>query len=91
MMYSRICLIIFFSIIASSNMTGCTEKPETIQWYMEHKAERDTKIQWCSDDTGRALSVDCMNAEKAVERVMLDSKVQTIDTFKFVPPVDNNR
>jgi hypothetical protein len=66
-------------------MAGCSEKSQTVQWYMDHKAERDTKLQWCRDDMGRAQSVDCMNAEKAVERVMLTTKKSASDTFVFDP------
>ena len=78
---SRFRLIVFVSLAVTSLMAGCSEKPKTVEWYMEHKAEREARLKPCRADTGRAATPDCMNAEKAVERVMLDSKKSSIDTF----------
>jgi hypothetical protein len=84
-------LFVLVSLIATSLMIGCSEKPKTVEWYMEHKPEREAKLQYCRDDSSRAATPDCLNAEKAAERVVVDSKVRTIDTFKFSPPVQNKR
>ena len=88
MMYPRIRMLVILSIIAAA-MVGCSEKPKTVEWYMEHKGEREVKLKWCRDDMGRAVAVDCLNAEKAAERVVISSKKSTIDTFKYQPPVTN--
>ncbi len=66
-------------------LAGCSNSShQTVEWYVEHKAEREAKLKWCNDDMARATDVDCLNATKAKERVML-SGPSAADSFKFNP------
>jgi hypothetical protein len=87
---SRFRLFVLVSLAATSLMAGCSEKPKTVEWYMEHKAEREAKVKYCRDDMGRAASADCLNAEKAVQQLRVSGSTKSaIDTFKYQPPVTN--
>ncbi|PLX76767.1 MAG: hypothetical protein C0607_03650 [Azoarcus sp.] len=64
-------------------LAGCSNSShQSVEWYMEHQAERALKLQWCNDDMARATDVDCLNATKAKERAML-SGPGAVDSFKF--------
>ena len=40
---------------------GCSNSEhQTVEWYMQHQAEREAKLKWCNDDASRALDPDCM-------------------------------
>ncbi|MBY0365130.1 MAG: EexN family lipoprotein [Burkholderiaceae bacterium] len=65
-------------------LAGCSKSEHSVEWYMEHKAEREEKVKWCNDDMSRATDVDCLNASKAKERAMLQGP-SAADSFKFNP------
>ena len=72
-----------FMLVLGSFLFACSESEHTIDWYKEHKAERDEKIKWCSYDTARMLKTDCMNADKAQTLIVVDPKTpRAADTFK---------
>ena len=61
---------------------GCGESHQTVEWYQEHKTERDEKLKWCREDVGHASDMDCMNARKAMQRTMI-SGPSAVETFHF--------
>lgn len=65
-------------------LVGCSKSEHSVEWYVEHKAEREAKLKWCNDDMSRATDVDCLNASKAKERAMLQGP-SAAESFKFNP------
>lgn len=65
-------------------MTGCSKSEQSVDWYMEHKDEREAKVKWCNEDMARAADVGCLNAMRAKERTMLQGP-SAADSFKFNP------
>jgi hypothetical protein len=50
------------------NLIGCekAEEVRTVEWYREHKAERQEQIKKCSNNPGQlAATPNCMNAGQA--------------------------
>lgn len=80
MSHARIALM----LVLGCFLMACSESEHTIDWYKEHKAERDEKITWCKNDTARMLTVDCMNADKAHNLSRLAPKApRAIDTLNL--------
>lgn len=65
-------------------LAGCSKSEHTVDWYMEHKDEREAKVKWCNQDMARVSDGDCLNATKAKERSMLQGP-SAADSFKFNP------
>lgn len=61
----RISMIVLASIIVAC-ISGCFEdKHQTVEWYLNHKPEREAKLEACRNDAAIALTPDCLNAERA--------------------------
>ena len=53
-------------------MAGCekTEVVQTVEWYKEHKAEREAVLKKCNDNPGKLmLTPNCVNAHAAAQAV----------------------
>lgn len=75
-------LFVIASVSLLGALSGCGESHQTVEWYQEHKAERDEKLQWCNDDASRVTKVDCLNAKKAKQRAMMTGP-SSVESFKF--------
>jgi outer membrane lipoprotein SlyB len=72
--------------LAACLLAGCSgSKHESVQWYVDHRAEREAKLKWCGDDAARAIDVDCLNANKANEQALLHGGAPTAGGFQFNP------
>ena len=55
---------------------GCSPRAATVHpvsWYLQHAAEKQSKLAWCLDDAERARLADCLNAAEAKRRTLLGS------------------
>jgi hypothetical protein len=52
-----------------------------VSWYLEHRADMETKTVWCMDDAERQRTPDCENAMEAKRRLALGSQ-------KSLAPID---
>ena len=96
MLPTRIRRVVFVIPLAAvaSVLAGCSKSStetvdantshQTIDGYMAHDAERKAKLECCASDMARAADVDCLNAAKAKQRVML-SGPSTADTIRYKP------
>jgi hypothetical protein len=50
------------------NLAGCAEEVHTVEWYKEHKAERDAQLKKCDDNPGQLNNTpNCINARESIE------------------------
>lgn len=55
-------------------LAGCNgEKTNSVEYYTEHKDERNAKLQECRDNPGELKKTpNCINAAESAQRAMLD-------------------
>lgn len=64
-------------------LAGCKDEPvRDVNYYLEHKEERDEKLAECNNDPGRLMHMpNCVNADKAAMKALFDSKKQGMPRF----------
>ena len=58
--------VIFVALLGAA-LIGCTEEEEVrlVDYYIEHKQEREEKLAWCKQSADRRQTVNCQNASSA--------------------------
>ncbi|HAY4757173.1 TPA: EexN family lipoprotein [Escherichia coli] len=76
-------------LVVAAVLVGCNKTPEPVQsvdWYKEHKAEREAMLAKCKANPGElALTPNCVNAQAAKEAIAFGTQSgikTTAPTFK---------
>lgn len=65
---------ILIAVVLGFVLSGC-EKAKTVEWYIEHHAERKTMLEKCNNSPGEMrMKPDCVNAGAAVDAVFFGDK-----------------
>lgn len=59
-------------VLAITVLSGCGSDtpPQTVEWYKEHKVERQTMLSKCKNSPGdQSLLPDCVNARQAENEI----------------------
>ncbi|MDR1163585.1 MAG: EexN family lipoprotein [Candidatus Accumulibacter sp.] len=55
--------------LTTSTLIGCGEEVHTVDWYTEHKAERQERIAQCDNNPGKLdATPNCINARESLGR-----------------------
>lgn len=67
---------ILLAFVLVTGLAGCDgAKAHTVDYYKTHEAERLAKLKECRADPGELRETpNCVNAETAAEKLLLDSK-----------------
>lgn len=66
-----------FIISFSALLASCqkTESVQTVDWYRQHKTERETLLKKCNDNPGQLMNTpNCMNASRAESEITWSSR-----------------
>lgn len=59
---------LFTAVAVLATLAGCKDEPastRTVQFYLEHAAERQEDLTRCQNDAALAMTPNCMNAKNA--------------------------
>jgi len=78
-----------FAAVMVFALSGCTEQAEpvqTVDWYKEHKEEREAMVQRCQNNPGEiAMTPNCINSVQAasdIQREEISSVSGRVPQFK---------
>ena len=78
----RNCLGIVVTVSAAVSCAPAPDRANTVTYYREHAAERETLLKVCADDPGSiGHQADCVNAREA-------ARLEGIGTQRELPPLD---
>jgi len=84
-------VVVMLAAVAALSLAGCKEKVHTVEWFVEHKAEREAQLVKCHSNPGEmAKTPNCINATRAVNALILGGLFAPLSP----PPVnteDNNK
>ena len=62
-------------VLLAMNLVACGERTNSVEYYTEHKDERDTKLQECRSNPGELQhSPNCVNARRSQIQADFSSK-----------------
>jgi Tfp pilus assembly protein PilP len=73
-MIKKIHLLFPLLLLAACNQASNVHTERTRDWYMQHDAERKTRVPECQNDAAQMATPDCQNAVAAQSQITVFGK-----------------